>query len=161
VAGGCGIAPLAPLIERLKNPFVIQGARSKDRIIFERRFASAKISTDDGSAGAKGFVTEVLERALAKTKFSIVYACGPEIMMTKVFEICERHGIECEASLERYMKCGFGVCGQCEADGLRVCKDGPVFSSENLRKIKDFGSFARLKTGKKVAINEYANWRCQ
>jgi dihydroorotate dehydrogenase electron transfer subunit len=161
VAGGCGIAPLSPLIERLKNPFVIQGARSKDRLIFGGKFKGAAITTDDGSSGRKGLVTDVLEEALAKKKFGIVYTCGPEIMMKRVFDICERYGIECEASLERYMKCGFGVCGQCDADGLRVCKDGPVFSSGQLRKSRDFGVFARLKTGESVGIAEYARWRCQ
>jgi len=161
VAGGCGVAPLATLIERLKNPLVIQGARSRDRIIFKGRFKGANITTDDGTEGKKGFVTDVLEAQLMKNKFSTVYTCGPEAMMKRVFEICERHGIECEASLERFMKCGFGVCGQCEASGLRVCKDGPVFQSEKLRTIKDFGSFARLKSGEKVAISDYARWRCQ
>jgi dihydroorotate dehydrogenase electron transfer subunit len=161
VAGGCGVAPLSTLIERLKNPLVIQGARSRDRIIFKGRFKGANITTDDGTEGKKGFVTDVLEAQLMKNKFSTVYTCGPEAMMKRVFEICERHGIECEASLERFMKCGFGVCGQCEASGLRVCKDGPVFQSEKLRTIKDFGSFARLKSGEKVAISDYARWRCQ
>lgn len=161
VAGGLGLAPLSPLIERLKNPFVIQGARSKDRIIFSGRIRGAKIATDDGSLGTRGFVTDILESALKKRKFAVVYTCGPEIMMKRVFEICERYGVECEASLERYMKCGFGVCGQCNADGLRVCKDGPVFSSAHLRKVNDFGAFARLKSGEKVAISEYAKWRCQ
>ncbi len=160
VAGGCGVAPLAILIERLKKPFVIQGARSKDRLIFSGRFRKASIATDDGSAGAKGFVTDVLESELKKRKFAVVHTCGPEIMMKRVFELCERYGIEVEASLERYMKCGFGVCGQCEAGGLRVCKDGPVFSSSQLRKLKDFGNFARLKSGQKVAVSEYAKWRC-
>jgi dihydroorotate dehydrogenase electron transfer subunit len=161
VAGGCGVAPLSPLIGQLKNPFVIQGARSQDRIIFGDRFGGAVITTDDGSAGTKGFVTDALEDALKKRKFAAVYMCGPEIMMKKVFELCERYGVECEASLERYMKCGFGVCGQCEAGGLRVCKDGPVLSSARLRMIKDFGNFARLKSGEKVAISEYAKWRCK
>ena len=160
VAGGCGAAPLALLIERLKRPFVIQGARSKDRIIFGTRFKNASITTDDGSFGARGFVTDVLENALRKRHFAMVYACGPEVMMKRVFEICERYGVACEASLERYMKCGFGVCGQCEIDGLRVCKDGPVFSSVQLRKTRDFGSFARLKSGQRVAVSEYAKWRC-
>ncbi len=161
VAGGCGVAPLSPLIEQLPKPFVIQGARSKDRLIFPKRFEKANLATDDGSFGTKGFVTDVLESELKKRKFSIIYTCGPEVMMKRVFELCEKYGVECEASLERYMKCGFGVCGQCEASGLRVCKDGPVFASAQLRKIKDFGGFARLKTGKRVAIGEYAKWGCQ
>jgi dihydroorotate dehydrogenase electron transfer subunit len=161
VAGGCGLAPVSVLIERLKDPLVIFGARRKDRLIFKNRFPKAKVTTDDGSFGAKGFTTDVLEEALKGKKFGTVYTCGPEIMIKKVFEICERHGIECQASLERYMKCGFGVCGQCEINGLRVCKDGPVFSSEKLRGMKDFGREARLKSGKKVPVSEYARWRCE
>ncbi|MEE9323693.1 MAG: dihydroorotate dehydrogenase electron transfer subunit [Candidatus Aenigmarchaeota archaeon] len=159
VAGGCGIAPLSPLIGKLKNPFVILGARSKDRLIFEKRF-NAKVTTDDGSFGEKGFTTDVLENALKDKKFEVVYTCGPEVMMRKVFEICEREGIECQASLERYMKCGFGVCGQCEINGFRMCKDGPVFFPEQLREMGDFGKEARLKTGKKVPVSEYVQWRC-
>jgi len=160
VAGGCGTAPLSPLIEKLKEPFVIIGARSKDRLIFRERFPNAKITTDDGSLGRKGFVTDVVEKTLRERKFDVVYTCGPEIMMKKVFDICEHHGIECQASLERFMKCGFGVCGQCEINGFRVCKDGPVFSSEHLRKMKDFGKEARLKSGKKISVDEYVKWRC-
>lgn len=160
VAGGCGLAPVSVLIERLKEPFVIIGARTEDRLIFRSRFPKAKITTDDGSFGARGFTTDVLEDALKEKRFGAVYTCGPEIMIRKVFEKCEKHGIECQASLERYMKCGFGVCGQCEINGLRVCKDGPVFPSEKLRGMKDFGKEARLKTGKKVSVEEYAKWRC-
>jgi dihydroorotate dehydrogenase electron transfer subunit len=161
VAGGCGIAALAAMIEKNKNALVIIGARSKDSIIFSKRFKNAKIVTDDGSSGTKGFATDALEEALKKRHFEAVYTCGPEVMMKKVFEVCELHGIECQASLERYMKCGFGVCGQCEISGVRVCKDGPVFSSEKLRKLQDFGHFARLKSGEKVPVSEYAKWRCQ
>jgi dihydroorotate dehydrogenase electron transfer subunit len=160
VAGGCGVAPLSTLIENLKNPFIIQGAKSKDRIIFNGRFRNVNTTTDDGTAGTKGLATDILENALKKNKFSVVYTCGPEIMMKRVFELCERYGVECEASLERYMKCGFGVCGQCEINGFRVCREGPVFGSEHLRKMTDFGKEARLKSGVKVAIAEYAKWRC-
>ena len=160
VAGGCGIAPLSTLIENLKNPFVILGARSKDRLIFEKRFPNAKITTDDGSFGEKGFVTDALENVLRDRKFEVIYTCGPEVMMKRVFGVCERQGIECRASLERYMKCGFGVCGQCEVNGFRVCKEGPVFSSESLRGMKDFGDSARLKSGERVSVSEYIQWRC-
>lgn len=160
VAGGCGLAPISVLIDELKDPFVIIGARTKDRLIFKKRFPNAKITTDDGSFGEKGFTTNALEDALKNKKFGVVYTCGPEIMMRKVFDICESHGIPCQASLERFMKCGFGVCGQCEINGLRVCKDGPVLSSEQLRGMKDFGEEARLKSGKKVPVSEYVQWRC-
>ena len=66
-------------------------------------------------------------------------------MLYKLFQICEKHNIEFYASLERIMRCGCGLCGLCAIDptGLLVCKDGPIFSCEMLRKMDDFGKFAR------------------
>jgi dihydroorotate dehydrogenase electron transfer subunit len=159
VAGGCGIASLAPLIEQTKNPFVILGAKSKDCLIFEKRFRNSKVTTDDGSFGFHGFATDFFEKTLKEKRFDVVYTCGPEVMMKKTFDLCEAHGIPCQASLERFMKCGMGVCGSCEINGFRVCKDGPVFHSKDLRKMKEFGKFARLKSGKKVELREYYDWR--
>lgn len=161
VAGGCGIAPLAVLTERMENPFLIMGARSSERIIFSKRFRDAHIVTDDGSEGRKGFTTEALADALGEEDIGTVYTCGPEIMMKKVFDLCESRKVKCYVSLERFMKCGFGVCGQCEINGYRVCKDGPVFSSEQLRRMEDFGKRARLKSGKNVPLSEYGEWRCK
>ncbi|MCG8688142.1 MAG: dihydroorotate dehydrogenase electron transfer subunit [Desulfobacterales bacterium] len=180
VAGGCGMAPLAPLIEALeaygnKELLLIHGARSKEFLLYPDRFSThRKVCTDDGSKGHKGFVTDVLEQEIlarqiiAESKenstpahLDMVYACGPEIMMAKVFEICETHNIPCQVSLERYMRCGFGVCGACVCDSQVVCKDGPVFSSQSLRSMEDFNTRALLKTGQPVPLEEYASWRCQ
>ena len=86
---------------------------------------------------------------------AVAFVCGPEIMMKCVFDICEEHKIPCQLSLERYMSCGFGVCGKCAIDDMCVCKDGPVFNSEQLRKLTEFGKFARLKSGKLVKLKEY------
>ena len=115
------------------------------------------ITTDDGTCGRKCFTTTILEELLKnkKNKIKIVYTCGPEIMMKKVLDICNKYKIECEASLERVMKCGFGVCGSCMINDVTVCKDGPVFNSKQLNKMSEFGNFARLKSGKKVTLNEY------
>jgi dihydroorotate dehydrogenase electron transfer subunit len=110
------------------------------------------ITTDDGSLGIRGFTTDALKGLLKEESFDCVYTCGPEMMMKKVFGLCKEFGVECQASLERYMKCGIGVCGQCCIDGLRVCKDGPVFSSEQLRKLDEFGVFERNKSGCKVYL---------
>nr|WP_320190598.1 dihydroorotate dehydrogenase electron transfer subunit [uncultured Desulfobacter sp.] len=173
VAGGCGMAPLAPLVEAFQiddgpEVVLIQGARSKSFLLYPDRFAAkAEICTDDGSKGYKGFVTDILEQKINELSnvstpvFDMVYACGPEIMMAKVFEICEAHGIPCQVSLERYMRCGFGVCGACVCGHAVVCKDGPVFGSKMLRTMADFNTRALLKTGKPVPLNEYATWRCQ
>jgi len=161
VAGGLGMASLAGLIDSLKNPEIILGAKTKKELLFVKRFKNKKvnISTDNGSLGFKGFATELMEEILKKKKFKVVYTCGPEIMMKKVFEICEKNKIECQASLERYIKCGIGVCGECAINDKLVCKDGPVFNSKQLRELSEFGKFARLKSGKKVSIKKYVNWR--
>ena len=116
-----------------------------------------RLCTDDGSHGTKGFTTGLLGELLKnkKNKIKIVYTCGPEVMMKKVFDICNEHKVECEASLERMMKCGYGICGACMCSDKIVCIDGPVFNSEQLSKLGEFGKFARIKTGRKVTIQEY------
>jgi dihydroorotate dehydrogenase electron transfer subunit len=178
VAGGCGMAPLAPLVEAFQagngpEILLIQGARSKSFLLYPDRFtANVEICTDDGSKGYKGFVTDILVQKIKAHKikelsaacapgFDMVYACGPEIMMAKVFDLCEAHGIPCQVSLERYMRCGFGVCGACVCGHAVVCMDGPVFGSKDLRTMADFNTRALLKTGKPVPLDEYASWRCQ
>ncbi|MBI2651083.1 dihydroorotate dehydrogenase electron transfer subunit [Candidatus Woesearchaeota archaeon] len=158
VAGGVGMASVSTLIDALKNPWIINGARSKEHLIYAKRYKSKNVlfATDDGSYGKKGFTTEILEEVLSKNKkIRIVCTCGPEIMMKKVLEICNRFKIECEASLERFMACGFGVCGKCMINDKIVCIDGPVFNSKQLNEMTEFGKFARLKSGKKVSLGEY------
>lgn len=157
IAGGLGIVPLMALIEKLKNPTVILGAKTSKLLLFEKRLKKKKayICTDDCSKGFGGFTTQMFEKLLKKKKFNAVYTVGPEIMMKKVFDICEKHKIYCEVSLERFMFCGFGLCGSCACDGMLVCKDGPVFNSKQLREMKDFGKYAFLKTGEKVPLKEY------
>ncbi len=159
VAGGIGMAALSVLIDKLKNPIIINGARNKDCLLYQKRFKKMLIATDDGTCGRKCFTTDILEEVLAKNKIKIVYTCGPEIMMKKVIGICNKHKIECEASLERIMKCGFGVCGACMCNDKLVCKDGPVFTSEQLSKMSEFGNFARLKSGKKASLKDYHSSR--
>jgi len=163
VAGGCGTAPVAPLIDLLGDDItLIQGARSKALLLFKDRYPclNGHYCTDDGSFGHKGFVTELLEQALSQKTFNMVYACGPEIMMKRVFDICENNQIPCQVSLERYMRCGFGACGACVCGAERVCIDGPVFHSDKLRGMEDFNQRALLKSGAEVSLNTYASWRC-
>ena len=166
VAGGCGIAPLAPLIDEVSktnnnNITCIHGAKSKDYLLYKERFRLQRnFCTDDGSFGYKGFVTDILNEKIATGYvFNKVYTCGPEIMMQKVFDICEKNQINCQVSLERYMRCGFGLCGACVCGKEVVCKDGPVFGSEKLNTMSDFNRKALLKSGKEVALNDYFAWR--
>jgi len=156
VAGGIGIASLLPLIKSYKGEkYVILAARNKNMLIFEKEiknFAELYISTDDGSLGFKGFATDLMKKLIKEHDFDIVYTCGPEKMMKKILDISIENGIEMQASLERYMKCGIGICDSCAIDGYKVCKDGPVFDRKILAKMKEFGKWKRDETGKKVHI---------
>jgi len=158
VGGGVGMASLSTLIDSLKNPIIINGARSKENLVYLSRHKIKKImaTTDDGSLSRKGFTTDALQEVLSHNKkIKVVCTCGPEIMMKKVFEICQKHKIKCEASLERYMSCGFGVCGKCMIDDKSICVDGTIFNSKQLSKMAEFGNSARLKSGRKVILKEY------
>ena len=162
VSGGYGAAPLAFLAEEMqkrgKKIIYINGASTRDYILYENRLSEKGIrlvySTDDGSFGQKGFCTECLDQVLSGERIDHVYCCGPEAMMKKVFDICSVKNVAAEFSLERYMKCGFGVCGSCTLDGTgwRVCRDGPVFTREQLMKVTEFGSHRRTASGRKVRL---------
>ena len=157
VGGGTGIAMMASAVEQAtkKNisATVILGAKSKKELFFEDRIkkygVEVHITTDDGSQGHKGFTTDLAEKLISKNKYDLVLTCGPEIMMKKLVEICGN--IPFQASLERYMKCGIGICGQCTVGkGLRVCEEGPVFDGKTLKNIEDFGVFKRDAAGRKI-----------
>jgi dihydroorotate dehydrogenase electron transfer subunit len=161
IAGGVGAAPLAPYAEAARTAgyevHTVLGARSAGDLLFEERFAEAGevyVSTDDGSKGTKGFVTDVLN-GLNLSVYDRIAVCGPEIMMDSVFRFLEDREIleKSEFSLHRYFKCGIGVCGACCIDrsGLRVCRDGPVFSGLQLLD-SELGKYMRDASGRRVKI---------
>jgi dihydroorotate dehydrogenase electron transfer subunit len=152
LGGGCGMAVLALLAERLPRATVAQGAKTADALFFRDRFPDQVLFTDDGSAGRQGFPTEWLRERVEAGEVTTVYSCGPEQMMVRVAEVCRGAGIGCQVSLERYMKCGIGVCGQCDCDGRRVCVEGPTFCLEELGEMPSFGQRKRDKTGRAVPI---------
>ena len=163
--GGTGLVPLMPLTEKLvklstKLTFLL-GAKTKDELLFLDRIgqmlskvnAEMVATTEDGSYGLKGIVTDQAEQKLAKEKFDMIYACGPEQMMHKMFLLAEQYHMPFQASLERIMRCAMGLCGSCVIGKLRVCKDGPVVTSEQLRTVKkEFGKFKRDFQGRKIAV---------
>jgi dihydroorotate dehydrogenase electron transfer subunit len=159
VGGGTGIGMLAPLVEQARkkklSATVILGVKTKDQLFFQNRFqrtgANVLVSTDDGSLGYKGFASELAKTIITTEKIDAVYTCGPEPMMSALLSSCRT--IPFQASLERYMKCAIGICGQCcIGPGLRVCVDGPIFDGKTLRKIEDFGCFHRDAAGRKILI---------
>ena len=136
IGGGYGVAPLAFMAQRAVGAgrwvTAVIGARSRADLVFPQRFAelgcSVVLATEDGSAGVRGLATEVAESLLERGEIDAVYTCGPEAMLNKVLELCQSHGLSCQLSLERYMRCGLGVCGSCQRGGMLVCRDGPVFA---------------------------------
>ena len=143
VGGGIGMAPLGFLGERMKNKkiFSFIGARTEKEMIFEKRMkriGKVTIATDDGSAGKKGFITEELENFLEENKIDNIYACGPAPMLKRIAEIGEERAIETQISLERKIKCGVGICGNCLIGDFRVCKDGPIISGKKALQIGAF-----------------------
>jgi len=160
VGGGVGIAPLIPLIDEAKKNrriVLILGAKTKKEHINTERFQHNNIklilTTDDGSCGEKGSPCDILPDLIDNKKIDQIYACGPEPMMKKIVEISIKNKIPCQLSLERYIKCGIGICGQCSLDpsGLLVCKDGPVFDAENLKNT-EFGKYKRDVSGSKICF---------
>jgi dihydroorotate dehydrogenase electron transfer subunit len=135
VGGGTGVAMLTPAVEqarkrKLKSTVII-GVKTKNELFFEDRLgrsgATILITTDDGSKGYKGFASDLAKDILRKEKIDAVFTCGPEPMMKTLLSSCKN--ISFQASLERYMKCSMGICGQCcIGKGLRVCIDGPIFN---------------------------------
>jgi dihydroorotate dehydrogenase electron transfer subunit len=81
---------------------------------------------------------------MSKEKFNMVYACGPEKMVRKIFDLAEERKIPMEASLERMMRCGIGLCGSCAIGKYRVCRDGPVFNLAKLSEVKDELGISKL-----------------
>ena len=156
VAGGTGIIPIASLVEKIKRGVVVFGAKTKDNLIFldriRQKASKPYISTDDGSFGWHGFASDLAKKVLGKEKFSQIITCGPEKMMKKILDLGLEYKIPVQASLERYMKCGIGICDSCAINGYHVCKDGPVFDDKILRKMKDFGRFKRDCCGRRAKI---------
>lgn len=135
VAGGVGVAPLIFLARELASrgarPLSLYGGRSAHDLPLAdelARVSELELATEDGSRGQRGRVTALLERRL--TDSAQVYTCGPDRMMARVAELCEKSGVPCEASLETPMACGYGVCLGCAVPRrsggyLYACTEGP------------------------------------
>lgn len=135
VGGGYGAAPLAFLARVLRDAgsYVAAaiGARSSAELLFVERFAAMAVplhvATEDGSAGARGRVTDIVSPLLASGRFDRLCACGPEAMLESLAALCREVRAPAELSHEAYMRCGIGICGSCEHEERLVCRDGPVF----------------------------------
>jgi dihydroorotate dehydrogenase electron transfer subunit len=154
VGGGTGTAPLLFLAKQLaaktERLSFVEGAKTKDELLFVRELGgvcnekSLITTTEDGTYGLQCLVTEPLAKLLDREKFDMIYTCGPEVMVKKIFDLTEARKLPLEASLERLMRCGIGLCGSCVIGKYRVCRDGPVFTAAQLREIKDELGISKL-----------------
>ena len=138
VGGGVGVPPLLGLARRLreagKSPTAVLGFNQASEILLKDEFEALGVpvflTTADGSAGLRGFVTAGMAEA---GDYSFVYTCGPEPMLRAVWTACKSGG---EFSLERRMGCGFGACMGCTCETKegwkRVCREGPVLEKEEI-----------------------------
>lgn len=158
VGGGTGLVPMMRLLTFVKpddDVTVLIGAKSKNEVFFEdltnnllkNNTHRVIVTTDDGTYGEKGFVTSMVEKLVNENHFDGVYTCGPEIMMYKTVQLAHSKGLFIQASLERMMKCGVGICGSCCVGEDLVCRDGTVFNGDHLLSNKEFGHSHRNKAG--------------
>ena len=146
IGGGIGVPPLVELSHYYgRQATVICGFRSQSSVILQECFkqsgAQSFLCTDDGSAGIHGLVSKPMEEILASGEaFDMIYSCGPMPMMKAVSEVAARYKVPCEVSLEQHMGCGIGACLVCtcqirsgdNVEYQHVCKDGPVFNSQEV-----------------------------
>ncbi|MBQ5562842.1 MAG: dihydroorotate dehydrogenase electron transfer subunit [Clostridia bacterium] len=144
IGGGIGVPPMLYSAKQCgKNATVINGFRNQKAVILEEDFKSFAgnviITTDDGSYGIHGFVTQPLQEYIKNA--DMVCACGPMPMLKNISKIAKENNIPCQISLEQRMACGVGACLGCAVAVLdengsqtykHVCKDGPVFNSEEV-----------------------------
>jgi len=172
IGGGTGLVPLMRLqkywmkgVPHNGHVTLLMGSKTKDEVFFENIATKIMVKwdsdyivpgtaafeiipvTEDGSYGEKGYVTDVLEKLLEENTYDAIYTCGPELMMYKVVKLANEKGIFVQASLERMMKCGVGICGSCCVNKDLVCRDGTVFDGQHLTKNSEFGHFERTKSG--------------
>jgi ferredoxin--NADP+ reductase len=171
VCGGVGTAvayPIAKALKEVKNCVVtIMGARNKDLFILTPEMISVSnefyFTTDDGTKGTKGFVTDVLKTLLAEGyKFDVVFAVGPPIMMSAVAEVTRPFGIKTIVSLNPIMVDGMGMCGACRVSvGETIqfaCVDGPEFDAhqvnfkELVQRLKSYQTEEKVTTQCNVLV---------
>lgn len=142
IGGGYGVAPLLWLATQLADQVAelttIIGARTAADVLYAARFgahlndrADARflVTTEDGSMGTQGRVTDALAPLLAAGAVDSILACGPHAMLTALDEMGRRTGVPRQLSWEAYMRCAMGICGACEHDGTVLCLDGPVLAA--------------------------------
>ena len=148
VGGGYGAAPLLPLATLARtggsDVHLCLGAQTEVGLLLIDQFkdlgCKVSLTTEDGSLGARGLVTDIIDSILLQEKFDALYACGPVGLLTVLVGLARTHRLPYQLSWEAHMRCGMGLCGSCEVPneydpalppGWLACFDGPVFANLN------------------------------
>lgn len=153
IGGGVGTAAIMPAVVQTGADTIIAARSDRDVIMEDVAEANADnvwIATDDGSMGFHGNAVQLMKEKVALKTYDCILACGPEVMLYFTYKACEELGLRCQLSMERYMKCGAGVCGCCVMNDKRVCRDGPVFNNEQIAQLTEFGVSKRDECGRTV-----------
>ena len=146
MAGGYGVSPLfglsVKLIENDNDVHIFYGGKSESDLFLLKELGelgvTLHLTTEDGSIGTKGLVTNLLLQKLDGLPSPHIFACGPEGLLKTVAEIGKQRGVPTQVSLEGYMACGIGVCLGCVCKNsagkfVRTCREGPVFNAEEIQ----------------------------
>ncbi|GAB4375151.1 MAG: hypothetical protein Kow009_10550 [Spirochaetales bacterium] len=155
VGGGCGTAPLhflaRTLVQAGAEVTVVNGARTAGELLFSDRFTSLPVRSIEVLEDRDGkTAVDAVGELLKHERFDFVYAAGPEMMLYNLRPLLGR--VDYEFLMERYMKCGVGICGSCTCDpsGIRLCVEGPVLPRVLVEGLTDFGVYKRDAAGKKI-----------
>ena len=141
IGGGIGVPPMLYTAAQCEDPLIITGFRNRSLVILQddlRQLGETLLCTDDGTAGEKGFVTDLLRQRIVEV--DEVCACGPTPMLKAIAAVCREFDKPCQISLEERMGCGVGACLVCAVKVRKngeelmqhVCKNGPVFRAEEV-----------------------------
>ena len=147
IGGGYGVAPLFWLAQEQRSSVeaihVIIGARTAADVLYAEHFdelpkgpaslapVTLHVTTEDGTRGTRGLVTDALQLLIETSQADSIYACGPHGMLAALQKVGAMHNIPTQLSWEAYMRCGVGICGACEHEGKVLCMDGPVLRTGN------------------------------
>lgn len=173
VGGGVGTAEIYPVAKAFKNKgneiISIIGARSKDLLLFSDEIKAISsqiyITTDDGSEGRKGFVTNVLEELLKKESYDLIYSVGPILMMRQVALATKKYNIKTIVSLNANMVDATGMCGTCRVkvggETKFTCVDGPDFDAHEIDFVEFINRDRRFKDKEEESLRCYEKTECR
>lgn len=135
IAGGTGLACVASIVDLLPDIIIHYGEKTAEDQIYKERLRNANLYfyTEDGTSDYEGYPTDDLDYHIESNHVTEVYCCGPKPLIEKTIRVCKQLKVHCQVAMEAVMKCAIGLCGTCTCGrGLLVCKDGPVFESEEI-----------------------------